>query len=74
MRIRLDNPQAARALVRFLRGREYLAVARPEGVVEAVPINSTTEGNDRLRTLRDLEDWRAEHPEIEATPLEPDEG
>lgn len=74
MRIELDNPQATRALVRFLRGREYLAVAQGSAIVEVVPINSTTEQADRRRTLSDLEEWRAEHPEVETTVLGPNNG
>jgi hypothetical protein len=70
MRIRLSDPNATRGLVRFLRGREYLAVAHPEGIVEAVPINSINLRADRTRTMKDLKEWQAEHSDIEATVLD----
>jgi hypothetical protein len=67
MRIRVSDPRKSRELVRFLRGREYLAVAHHDGPVEAVPINSISERADRVRMLRDLADWMAENPGLEAT-------
>jgi hypothetical protein len=70
MRIRLNNPDTARDLVRFLRRRGYLAVAEPRAVVEAVPINTVSEQADRSRLLQDLSAWMAENPGLEATLVE----
>ena len=68
MRIQLTEPRAARELVRFLRDRDYLAVEESGGVVEAVPIQVVSEPADRARTLRDLDAWLAENPDVGATP------
>jgi hypothetical protein len=62
MKLRVDEQHAAQSLVRFFRRREYLAVHEPPGTVEVVPIRSVSERADRVRTLRDLEEWRAENP------------
>jgi hypothetical protein len=70
MRIRIDDPPSARDLVRFLRRRDYLAVEESEGLVEAVPINSVSERADRVRTLRELSDWMAQHPGVSAEPAD----
>jgi hypothetical protein len=38
--------------------------------VEIAPIQSVGVRGDRARTLRDLEAWRAEHPEAAVEPLD----
>ncbi|HEX2111017.1 MAG TPA: hypothetical protein VHF67_05645 [Gaiellaceae bacterium] len=62
MKLRVDDHQAAESLVRFFRRRDYLAVHEPRGTVEVVPIRSVSERTDRIQTLRDLGEWRAENP------------
>jgi hypothetical protein len=68
MKLRVDDQQAAESLVRFFRRREYLAVHEPPRSVEVVPIQAVSERADRIRTLRDLEDWRTENPGAAVTP------
>jgi hypothetical protein len=70
MKLQVHDQQAAENLVRFFRRRDYLAVHEPPGIVEAVPIQSVGERADRMRTLGDLAEWRAENPGVEATPIE----
>jgi hypothetical protein len=62
MKLRVDEQHAAESLVRFFRRREYLAVHEPPGTVEVVPIRSVNDRADRIRTLHDLEEWRAVNP------------
>ena len=70
MEIEVSDPRTARDLVRFLRGRGYLAVERGRGVVEAVPIDAVGSAADRARTLRDVQAWAAEQGGVEIRPLE----
>ena len=70
MEIEVSDPRAARDLVRFLRGRGYLAVERRRGVVEAVPIDAAGREADRLRTLREVEEWAVEHGGVHVRPLD----
>ena len=69
MRFELTDPKAARQLVRHLRVTGYLAVERGPGIVEAVPIRALSKDADRVRTIRDVERWAAEHGAVEARPL-----
>jgi hypothetical protein len=68
MKLDVNESRGARDLVRFFRRREYLAVEQEPGVIEVVPIDSVSERADRSRTLRDLEEWRLNHPGIDAAP------
>jgi hypothetical protein len=70
MKLRVDDNQTAERLVRFFRRREYLAVHEPPGTVEVVPIQSVSERDDRIRTLRELDEWRAENPGADAAPID----
>ena len=70
MEIEVSDPRAARDLVRFLRGRGHLAVERRRGVVEAVPIDAAGREADRLRTLREVEQWAAERGDLRVRPLD----
>ncbi len=70
MRIRVEDPRTAADLVRYFRRLDYLAVEETPGVVEVVPITSTSERADRARTLRDLDAWRQENPGVDATPAD----
>ena len=70
MRLHITDPREARGLVRFFRRREYLAVERERGILEVVPINSLSDRSDRLRTLRDLADWKAACPGVDVEPIE----
>ncbi len=68
MRVHVNHPGSARALVRFYRTRGYLSVERSLGVVEAIPISSAGEAADRARLLADLDAWLADNPDVK--PLE----
>ena len=70
MLIEVSDREAARELVRFLRRRHYLAVDRGEGLIETVPIDATDPRADRVRTLRDVEAWAADHGGLTVRPLE----
>jgi hypothetical protein len=70
MQLDVSQQRGARDLVRFFRRREYLAVEHEPGIVEVVPINSVSEPADRLRTLRDLAEWTARHPGVDAGPID----
>ena len=70
MRVKVSDRRAARALVRFPRGRNYLAVEESPGVVDVMPINSVSQRTDRARTLGDLDAWMTENPGLEARPLD----
>jgi hypothetical protein len=69
MRFQIDDRRGASDLVRFFRRRGYLA-ADVGDHVEIVAIESAGELADRARTLRDLGEWKAAHPEARVEPLE----
>jgi hypothetical protein len=68
MRIHVDR-RSGKSLVSHFRARDYLAVERAPGIVEAVPIASRDERADRERTLKDLDAWATANPTVAATPL-----
>jgi hypothetical protein len=70
MRFRIDDSRGAKDLVRFFRRRGYLAAEVGDRTVEVAPIQSIGVRGDRARTLRDLEAWRAEHPEAAVESLD----
>jgi hypothetical protein len=69
MRFRLSDAAAVRDFVRFFRRRDYLAVEAEPGVVEVLPIGAADELTARAATLRDLEDWKTDWPDVEVEPL-----
>ena len=70
MRFRIDDPRGAKDLVRFFRRRGYVAAEVGERTIEVAPIQSVDARGDRARTLRDLKEWKAEHPGAAVEPLE----
>ena len=70
MRFRIEDPRAAKDLVRFFRRRDYLAVQADDGSIEVVSIQSVSERGDRTRTLRDLDEWKAANPDVTVETLD----
>jgi hypothetical protein len=70
MRIHLDDRRSGKSLVWHFRARDYLAVERAPGIVEAVPISSRDGDDDRSKIMADLRAWADANPSVAATPLD----
>jgi hypothetical protein len=66
MRVRISDGGRASELVAFFRARDFLAVKRSRTLLEVSPLVTLSDGADRGRVVRVLDEWEAANPEAAA--------